>query len=146
MTSKMREALQDAQRGNLRRVHDTEAAWPAAPNTLGALVRHGLLERTETRSLKGRDVTLWSISDAGREALKPPPPKVWEQRAVFMARPSKGTGDYTLDPRRRIDDLEVVDKEALSVVWAQHAEERHSEAEDKRERARRLANGIRRAA
>lgn len=76
MTALMRAALQDALRGSLRRVHDSIEGKPPWPNghhsaTLYALVRHGLLERTETRSRNGHRTDLWTITDAGKQALKP---------------------------------------------------------------------------
>lgn len=123
----MRDVLETAVRQELRRV---DGRWPAHASTLAALVRQGLLERSERVSRHGDALTVWTATDAGRDALKPKE-RVYAERPVFLGRGSSELPDkdentdleakgYTSDPRRRIDPLEVVGE--VSVVWQRRGE------------------------
>lgn len=105
VTDLMREALEDARRGPLRRVHDDQPgqpAWPAHPVSLYALVRRELLAYSERLSGRGYRLQEWTITAAGREVLDPPL-RLVQERPVFLARPSANSGDYTNNPNRSID-------------------------------------------
>jgi hypothetical protein len=137
LTARMHDTLTTAARNPLRRTHDTTADWPAHAATLAALVRHGLLDRSERRNRRGFKVDIWTITDPGREQLNPPP-RYRPDRPLFLAHcgairyrklPAKGpndlgrwviagtrddasqsnSGDYTTNPAKAIDHLEVVD-------------------------------------
>jgi hypothetical protein len=141
VTERMREALLEARKGPLRRVHDgTEGKppWPAPAASLAALVKHGLLARSERKSKNGNRVQEWTLTDAGREALKPPPAKVVQARPVFLAaRPQHIKADYTTDPSRALLGAgEVLDPP--SVGWEREAVVRHAEVRDRRDAARRV--------
>jgi hypothetical protein len=155
LTRPMRNALEDAVRQELRRVHDTPgpAAWPAHPSTLAALVRHELLTRSTRRSKRGHQLDAWTITDAGRAALQP--------RDIFRRQPdlylthavpettTGGHGEFTTDPRRalcREGDAAVIDPDTLDDAWSQVSTERRHAAQDRRARARRAARNIRSAA
>jgi putative ubiquitin-RnfH superfamily antitoxin RatB of RatAB toxin-antitoxin module len=147
----MRDVLEDAVRQELRRV---DGRWPAHASTLAALVRQGLLERSERVSRHGDALTVWTATDAGRDALKPKE-RVYVERPVFLGRGSSELPDkdentdleakgYTSDPRRRIDPLEVVGE--VSVVWQRRTEVKRIQAQDRKARARQAAEKARYAA
>lgn len=131
MTKKTREALEQAVRQELRRVWDNDhgsPAWPAHPLSIRALEARGYVERSERRSRHGHRMILWTITEAGRMALKGPERSV-EERPVYLARPGKNRGDYTSDPRHRIDHLETVDKSSLRVITAKAQRDRGHQME-----------------
>ena len=123
LSENMRTVLREASRKQegLRRLFDDQPGrppWPAHPSTLAALVRHGLLERSEARTKRGARLDVWRITDSGRMTLNPPPhiivdkPLYLGQGSVrFRLLPdnrwtvdeSGSTGDYTSDPHRSID-------------------------------------------
>jgi DNA-binding PadR family transcriptional regulator len=114
LTEHMRTALNLATAGQLRRVHRPgpgRPAWPAPAITLHALVHRGLLATETLRNRHGYPTDVWTITQAGREALKAPRTTAAE-RPVYLRRPGKNAGDYTTDPRVRIDDIEIIDDEA----------------------------------
>lgn len=137
LTVRMREALQDAARQELRRVHDDQPgrpAWPAHPSTLAALVAHGLLERSERKSRQAHRLEVWTITVAGVAVLNPPP-QLMRDAPRFLNRFVSHGGDYTTEQRYAIDPLEAVDAPARFVMAGQR---RHREAMDIRDRARRI--------
>jgi hypothetical protein len=87
LTPAMRDALRAARSQPLRRVHKPEPGqppWPAHPSRLAALVRRGLLTGPdERRSRKGHRMDVWTITDAGVEALDWRPPTRRGGRAVL---------------------------------------------------------------
>lgn len=145
LTQHMRDALTKAQHAPLRRVHKPGPGappWPAAPNTLRALLRRGLVELGQIRNRDGWPVTTWTITDTGRAALQPV--EIFRtERPLYLARPTKNSGDYTHDPSRRIDHLPVFDE--ASPQWRRRAATRHADAEDHRQAARRTARNLRAA-
>jgi DNA-binding PadR family transcriptional regulator len=146
LTQKMRAALVEASRNPLRRLHDDlegKPAWPAHPATLRALEARGLVEKTRRRTRKGWWLDEWSITDNGREALVPAS-LVRADRPVYMAHPSRTTGDYTSDPSRTFDRLEVMDVGLLGAQWIDDSALRYAASEDRRARARRLSRTVRR--
>src|SRR4051812_18792110 len=120
MTSSMRKALSEAQKGPLRRIHDTPGAppWPAAANTLRALLRAEYVEYMELISRQGRRVQLWKITPVGEEALKG---DTWtaEERLAYIA----PGGGFTSDHSRSVDwdptmgALPTMDAGELSIRW-----------------------------
>src|SRR3954470_17199622 len=93
------------QGGSLRRTFRETAPWPAAPATLAALRRDGLMSRREGTNAKGHRFIEWTVTDAGREALKPPV-RTYRERPLFLAR----MAGYTTSPARAILDAgEVLD-------------------------------------
>jgi hypothetical protein len=146
LTKPMRRTLKEAKAQGLRRIHQPtpgQPPWPAHPATLHALTRHGLLEQQRKRNRHGWHVDEWRITDAGKAALKPRERRVADT-PVFLARASKWGGDYTTDPSRRVDELEVIDVELPG--WVAAARGRHVGAVDRRGLAWRLARGVRLAA
>src|SRR5512147_496008 len=138
MTKRMRETLQLAQSAPLRRLHDNQPGkppWPAPATTLYALERCELLARARRRSRQGWWLDEWTITDRGREALKPKTPKLRPDRAVYMAHPSQNSGDYTYNRRYAIDDLEVM-RDSLHNSWTTGAQSRSADARDRRRAAR----------
>lgn len=128
LSAPMHDALIAAARNPLRRTHDTlvgKPPWPAHPSTLAALVARGLLERAEKRNRRAQLVDQWTITAAGHEVLNPSP-RYRPDRPRFMARPTRNTGDYTMNPARAIDHLEVIDGHAV-VTFAQRAREAEQE-------------------
>lgn len=110
LSEPMTEALRQAQHAPLRRVHlpgPGRPPWPAAPATLRALIRHGLVEQGTVRNRDGWPVDTWAITDAGRSALHPPP-RQRVQRARFLATTLTQSGylqpAYTNDPGRALRD------------------------------------------
>jgi hypothetical protein len=161
LSAPMRNALEAAARNPLRRTHDTTAgkpSWPAHPSTLAALVdeKHGrgYLVRTEERNRKGFRVDVWTLTDAGREALHPPP-RFRPDKPLFMAHgaihyrklKSKGpkdlgrwavvdseqSSDYTTSRVKAIDELEVMETDRLASFTT---------AAREREQERRRQNGV----
>lgn len=79
LNDRQRHALEDAKSNDgLRRTHDpntpSAAPWPAPHvwQTLNSLTNRGLLVKTTADNGEQR-VDTWRITDAGREALDPPP-------------------------------------------------------------------------
>lgn len=150
----MREALQAARANPLRRTHTIDPTtglppegkppWPAAANTLAALVRRGLLERGQTRNRKDEHVDLWKITSAGRQALEPRERHI-EERTVFLAWTGRGQGDFTTDPSQGQPDP-VIDSGTLDDAWRQISDARRLAAQDRKTAARELARRARRAA
>lgn len=121
LSTPMRNALEAARRiDGLRRTHDPTKPgapqWPAHHSTLAALVRREFLTRDDGRNRKGWPRTTWSLTDAGREALKPrevfrvEAPRYmcrggtrFRERADGAVELVGGEDDYTSDPRRSID-------------------------------------------
>lgn len=157
LTRLMRNALEDAVRQELRRIHDTPgvAAWPAHPSTLAALVRHELLARSTRRSKRGHQLDAWTITDAGRAALRPRDifrrePDLYLTRAVpATALGVAAHGEYTTNPEHalcREGDAPVIDPDTLDSAWTQISTERRHAAQDRRARARQAARNARTAA
>jgi hypothetical protein len=146
LTARMRDALEQARHAPLRRVLKPgpgAPSWPAHPGTLHALERREFLARGEIRNRDGWPVTTWTITDTGRQALEPIE-RTKTEAPVYLRRPASDiAGDYTSDPRARIDDAEVTDPDRLNEYWAQDAAERHAATEDPRARARRLTGNTR---
>jgi hypothetical protein len=142
VTERMLEALSAAENGPLRRVHDVEhgqAPWPTHPCSLAALVRQGLLERSSRISKKGHRIDEWHINDAGREALKPKP--VVKRDPVRSLRVPGGStrvmqGGVWVDAG--MPEPEPVDPDEVDAAWFGAGAERHAEARDRREAARRV--------
>jgi hypothetical protein len=148
MTKNMRDALHAATKQPLRRLHNPQPGtppWPAHPTTLNALTRHNYLTLTERRNKHGWRLQEWQITDAGRQALNPPP-RVLRDTPRFLSRPSRTTGDYTANRHRAIDELEAVDPAEIDAARRYMARELHADASDRRVVARRLARNARRAA
>jgi hypothetical protein len=146
LTQKMRDALVEASRNPLRRLHDDLAgkpAWPVHPATLRALEARGVVEKTRRRTRKGWWLDEWAITDKGRQALVPAS-LVRADRPVYMAHPSRTTGDYTSDPSRTFDRLEVMDVALIAEQWRQDSDLRRAAGEDRRGQARRLSRTVRR--
>jgi hypothetical protein len=74
LTRAMRDALRAARSQPLRRVHKPDVPgrppWPAHPASLAALVRRELVIRGAEVSRKGFRMDVWTITDAGVEALE----------------------------------------------------------------------------
>jgi hypothetical protein len=126
LSEPMTDALTAAQHAPLRRVHlpgPGRPPWPAAPATLRALIRHGLLEQGTARNRDGWPVDTWSITEAGRTALHPPP-RERVHRAKFLAHSVTEHGylqpAYTDDPSRAMRDdrgaIERVDPAEVSFL------------------------------
>jgi hypothetical protein len=126
LTAPQLEALQRARHAPLRRVHIAgpgRPPWPAAPATLRALLRRGLVELGTTRNRDGWPVDTWTITDAGRLVLDPPPRQRVE-RARFLAHSTSKEGylqpAYTDDPRLAMRDdggaIERVDPGEVSFL------------------------------
>jgi hypothetical protein len=132
----MREALTSALRGSLRRLHDNAPGrppWPAHPATLAALVARDLLSHDRRRTRKSWWLDEWTITDAGRDALKPREIKA-RDRPLYLAHSGAiryrrlpngrwaiddsgdGKDDYTSDPRRSIDVDKAPDSAVLVAV------------------------------
>lgn len=165
MTARMRAVLEQAAKQDLRRVWDGpgKPPWPAAASTLAALVRHGLLERSERLTRHQQRVVLWEITEEGKAALRGPE-RIAEERPTFMAHGairyrvlsnnrwtvveededgSYVDGDYTQDPRRRFDHLEVAGQASLK--WRRKAEVDRTAAQDPKIAARRISRALRAA-
>lgn len=150
LSTPMHDALIAAARNPLRRTHDDTAGappWPAPPSTLAALTRHQLLVRTELRNRRGFKVTVWTITDHGHDILNPPP-RFRPDRPLFLAHcgsvryrtlptgrqviaGGQGSGDYTTNPAKAIDPLEVVDPadiQRFSVTAREREQQRRREA------------------
>ena len=146
LTALMRETLQTAQaNGELRR--EPQGAWPAAPQTIRALERHGLVAVSERRSKRGVLLTVWSITDAGRLVLNPPPrvrrDTVHSMRARGWAVSRVMIGQtWTLV---RSPEPEKVAPEDLSSHHGQQSHDRWQRAQDRRAEANRLARRLRAA-
>lgn len=149
LTQHMRQALQDAAKHALRRVHDDQPGkplWPAPSGSLRALELRGYIERTETTSRNDHRVEIWSITELGKAALT----THWaaEQADQYVA----VGGGYTTDHSRAVDRdpqmgaLPRLDADRLSVRWKRLSAEEFMAAKDRREVARRLARSARRAA
>lgn len=135
LSAPMRQALVEARRGPLRRLHDDQPGkppWPAPPASLAALVSRGLLETGTMRSRKGWHIDTWTITDAGREAIAPPAARSRPDHPRFLARPTRSTPDYTTNPSRAIDNLEPVSDELLA-TYAADAEQRRAGDPGRRE-------------
>jgi hypothetical protein len=126
LSEQMTDALTRAQHAPLRRVHRPgpgAPAWPAPPATLRALVRHELVVMGAIRDRDGWPVDTWTITDAGRLALHPPP-RERVARAKFLAHSVTAHGylqpAYTDDPRRAMRDdagaIERVDPAEVSFL------------------------------
>jgi hypothetical protein len=73
LTPAMRDALRAARSQPLRRVHKLgpgRPPWPAPATSLAALVRRELVTRGAEVSRKGFRMDVWTITDAGVEALE----------------------------------------------------------------------------
>lgn len=138
LTTPMRDALKQARPPHgLRRVHvpgPGAPPWPAHPSTLAALLRHGLVEHDVDRDRRGYMRETWTTNDAGREALDPPP-RHRSDRPRYLQRDVWRGGDYTTDPNRRIDELEVAIAPA-HIVRAGRV--RHADAQDRKSAANKL--------
>lgn len=160
MTKKMREALSEAHKNPLRRPMKPgpgKPPWPAHPSTIAALERHELVVRTTVRHRRGYVVHVWDVTEKGRLVLYPPP-RFREDRPVYMTRGAvryrklangrwtvaasrdsdrdRNEDDYTSDPSRRIDDLEVVPQ--AGEAWRRRGEAARLGAQDRRVLALRL--------
>lgn len=120
LTPAMRDALERALREDgLRRVHTLgkgKPPWPAHHATLAALQRHGLVDHARDRDRRAFVRDTWTITDAGRVALDPPP-KPRPERPVYLAPAGSGrdhvgipagdqkdnSGDWTLNPSKSVD-------------------------------------------
>lgn len=104
LTPAMRDALRRARSEPLRRVHRPgpgRAPWPHHPSTLAALVRNGFVVRGEHHSRRGNRTETWTITDAGREALDPPPdPPKPDRPTLLVQRPGRSPNYRTLPSGR----------------------------------------------
>lgn len=157
LTPAMRAALEKAKREDgLRRVHNPtlpgKPAWPANASTLAALVRHYLVTRTDDSNRNGWPRTTWAITAAGREALEPPEVHRDQRDEYVMRGPTPvdyewaSTTTIAGDHVRRRAPLAKVRPDTLDPKWAADAATRHADAQDRKDRARRLARNVRRAA
>lgn len=143
MTARMRQTLDQAGKAGpagLRRVHDNrpgQPPWPAHPATLTALARHGHLEHHRLRNRRGYPVDVWAITPEGLLALEPKR-RVRTDRPLYLQRRVWHGGDYTRNRADAIDRLEVVPPGEIDPGWGRAARVRHADAQDRRERARRL--------
>jgi hypothetical protein len=150
----MRDALKEAVRHELRRVHDETpgATWPAHPLTLAALVRRGLLAYSTRKSKRGHQLEAWAITERGRDALKPR--EVFRRQAdVYLTRAALslnigGHGEYTTDRSRALcgESDAIIDPGTLDRAWVEISDERRAAAQDRRARARRGARNLRASA
>jgi hypothetical protein len=112
LTPAMRDALRAARSQPLRRVHKPgpgRPPWPAPAASLAALVRRELVTRGAEVSRKGFRMDVWTITDAGVEALRPPH-VVRQRRSLYLA---EGWPDYTSDIGRAMrGEPEVMQREA----------------------------------
>ena len=146
LTALMRTALQDAARHNegLRRTFDDKPgrpSWPAAPATLHALTRRGLLETKELRNRRGYRIQAWFITPEGRKALEPV--LVVRRDVPLYLAPG---GGYTTNPKRSIDqDLppDVPQLVAVEALKGSPSPEWRENAERHRRRARADVNAAR---
>jgi hypothetical protein len=150
LTRPMRDTLEQAIRQELRRVHDTQPgrpAWPAHPSTLAALVRHGLLAYGTRKSKRGHQLDTWTVTQAGRDALKPR--EVFRSEALLycstMVVPGK-RGSYTPMRHQASDKLPITDTEAIERWRFEEAEARRLAAQERRVAAGRAVRALRAAA
>lgn len=163
LTESMRDALRAASKpGGVQR-RDTpgpgKPPWPFHHATLYALTNRELVEHDIDLTGTGWLHT-WTITDAGREALKPREiHKV--QRPRYLAHDGRPEGThleriahpgredptdlgYTTRRARAVDDAgEVLDPP--DPEWKRRADRRHARDQDPRERARRKLTNIRAA-
>ena len=123
--------------------------WPhgIAPATLAALVRHGWLEEGTRKNRRGYDMHVWSVTDAGRLVLNPPPK---QQRDTPRDGRYKGKARFRVMIGGVWTDVaapepEEVKPSDLDHRWSQEAEKRWRESKDRREQARKLADRMRAA-
>ena len=106
LTENMRTVLELATKQTLTRVHNPQEPgkppWPANPVTLHALVRHELVRLDERLSRQRYRIQEWTITERGREALKPQI-RLAPDRPRYLCRPSRTTGDYTYDHTQSLD-------------------------------------------
>lgn len=175
LTESMRDTLEQASRGPLRRSHDTEHGrppWPAPWQTLHALVNADLLARTARRGGRGHTIEEWTITDTGRLVLDPPTEVVRERPLLLSARPARvryrtlmtgrvqaivdeptvgevgahSKGDYTSSSYQALPhEPEAIDPELIGGGWFGRAAASHADTRDRREHARRLADTVRTA-
>jgi hypothetical protein len=148
LSAQMRETLAEAARNPLRRLHDQlegKPPWPAHPATLRALEQRGLLNKSRRRTRKSWWLDEWAITDQGREALNPKPAKSRSDKPVYLARPSRSTGDYTYNRKYAIDDLEVIPPSSLDRKWAAQADIELADARNRKNAARHAARQARAA-
>jgi hypothetical protein len=152
-------ALTDASKRQegLRRTHDPDtpgaAPWPqlrggpANANALAALVRRGFLTRERIKHRRtGAPVDVWSITDAGREALVPKPVKrrdTPQQLRVATGGTKFMQGGVWVDIP--IPEPEKVKADDLGYHWATAARDRHEGSRDKAARSKQLARNLRAA-
>lgn len=142
MTTAQLDTLKAALKGELRRQEGEDP--PAHPNTLGSLVRRGLLERSQRFSRHETRMDVWTITDAGRDALKAPE-LVGTERSVFPAKGGGSTSDWTRavdhDPKMgALDDMGAPSEE-----WLRVSRMKKAAVKDRRQVARALARQIRAA-
>jgi len=147
MTTKMRDTLEVVRRGGLRRVHDDgpgRPPWPAPWQTLYALERRELVVRSRRISRKGWPIDEWAITEAGREALSPRPrtrrASVDRLRIAGGSTRSMQAGEWV--------EVRIPEPERMpdpDPRWALVARERHLDAQDRREQARRIRRSARAA-
>lgn len=137
----MREALQIMSRPEgMRRVHHAgpgKPPWPAHPNTIRALTRHGLATHSQAINRRGLTVDIWRITPAGQQTLDPPP-IVRPDTPQLLNVPGGSTrlhlaGDTWLDVR--IPEPEPMN--APPDRWVRRGRVLHADAQDRRERAKR---------
>ncbi len=123
MTNKMLEVLIAIRHQPARRIFgdgEGKPPWPHGPSTLAALTRNGFVTRSERLNRVGHPLTEWTITDKGRDALKPRE-RLTRDAPLYLARPGSiryrtlpsgrvavddnynGNADYTSDPHRSID-------------------------------------------
>lgn len=141
LTPTMRAALEAARKGPLRRTHDHSREgrppWPAAHNTLAALLDRGLLEHEVRRNNAGWWMEQWAITDAGREALLPPrrtardTPRLMHGAAPTTTYPMQGGVWVT----RTVPEPEML---TPSPEWDRRGKARHARDRDRKKAARSL--------
>ena len=127
--------------------------WPhgLAAATLAALVRHGWLEQGIRKNRKGYDMHVWTITDAGRQALVDDATPRARQGGQQRVSTGKTLVDYEMqivtqrDGSRRLQRVPVERPDRLSDRTGLEAQARWEEAQDRRAQARRLTKLLRAA-
>ena len=139
LTAKMHDALEQAARQELRRVHDDkpgQPAWPSHPSTLAALVGHELLERSSRTSKQGHRMDIWTITELGVRVLNPPPRLVRDSpRLMHRAYATTLFMQGGVWVQRSMPEPEQV---TAPEGFVEAGRARHREAQDRRERARKI--------
>jgi hypothetical protein len=140
LTAGMRDALQRARAGPLRRTHTTgpgRSPWPAPWQTIHALEARGLLAHTERPNRNGDRLEEWAITDAGRQALDQPP----RARRAGVSRIRVPGGSTRIMQLGTWIDVGMPEPEPMTPApgWVAAARVRHADVEDRGDHARRIA-------